>query len=94
MLAKLKYLSEAIATRYLNWLADRSATRTQRRRDELKQHWRAAAVGGGGTVELGYVTETDAIQKLQNIKSENEPIVYVDTDQAFIAYGRMPDPMQ
>ena len=94
MLTKLKYFAEQVTVRFLSWLADLAASRAQRRRDQVTKHWRAAAIGGGGTVELGYVTESQAIQKLQEIKGENEPIVYVDPDQAFIAYGRMPDPMQ
>lgn len=59
-----------------------------------RQHWQAGAVGGGGMVQLGFVTKSQALDLLQSIKGDNEPVVYVDTERGFIAYGKHPEAAQ
>jgi len=63
----------------------------ERRRTKHKQYWQAGALGGGGTISLGFMTEAGALEKLQSIKGDNEPVVFVDFDRGFIAYGKQPD---
>ena len=56
-----------------------------------KQHWQAGAIGGGAIVQLGFLTETQALAKVRTIKGENDPIAFVDTERGFIAYGKHPE---
>jgi hypothetical protein len=39
---------------------------------------------------LGYMTETEALARLQVIKGKDDPIAYVDFERGFIAYGSHP----
>lgn len=61
-----------------------------RRKAKHKQHWQAAPIGGGGSIQLGYMTEAEALVRLQIIKGDDEPVSYVDFERGFIAYGRHP----
>jgi len=61
-----------------------------RRQRKFKQHWQAGKVGGGSTLQLGYMTEVEALSRLQIIKGDDDPIVYVDFERGFIAYGKDP----
>ncbi len=61
-----------------------------RRQRKFKQHWQAGKVGGGSTIQLGYMTEIEALARLQIIKGDDDPIVYVDFNRGFIAYGKHP----
>lgn len=86
----LRYLGEAIATKALTWRTAFYTARQQRRRDRHKQHWQTGQVGGGSIVQLGYMTEAEAIARLQLLKGKDEPIVYVDFERGFIAHGTVP----
>lgn len=66
----------------------------KREPDAPKLYWQAAPIGGGGTVQLGLLTETQALAKVQLIKGENDPIAFVDTERGFIAYGKHPESAQ
>ncbi len=61
------------------------------RRAKHKQHWQAGSIGGGAIVQLGFLTEREALKKLQYIKGDDEPIGFVDFERGFIAYGRHPE---
>lgn len=85
---KIIYFFRALAA---NFRAELSARLSERRRARHRQHWQAGAVGGGAMVQLGHMTEIAALARLQNIKGDDEPIIYVDFERGFIAYGRMPE---
>lgn len=80
------------AYRFWDWQAKRKLARDQRRRDKHKQHWQAGKIGGGAIVQLGFMTESQAIERVQSLKGENEPIAFIDFERGFIAHGTMPDP--
>jgi len=61
-----------------------------RRKARHKQHWQAGSIGGGSSYQLGYMTEAEALTRLQIIKGDNEPISYVDFERGFIAFGKHP----
>ncbi len=86
----VRYLGEAIATKVLTWRTAVFAWREQRRRDTHKQHWQAGQVGGGAVIQLGHMTQAEAIARLQLLKGKDEPIAYVDFERGFIAHGRHP----
>lgn len=71
-------------------VANFRAERETRRKAKHKQHWQAAPVGGGGTIQLGYMTEAEALIRLRLIKGDRDPVAYVDFERGFIAYGRHP----
>ncbi len=71
-------------------VANFRAELSERRKAKHKQHWQAAPVGGGGAIQLGYMTEIEALARLQIIKGDDDPIAYVDFERGFIAYGRHP----
>lgn len=73
------------------WISRMQLRRLERRNARHKQHWQAGAIGGGTVVQLGFLTETQALTKLQLIKGENDPIAFVDTKRGFIAYGKHPE---
>lgn len=85
---KIIYFCRALVA---NFRAELSARVSAYRRTRHRQHWQCGGVGGGAIVQLGHMTEAQALKKLQNIKGDNEPIVYVDVERGFIAYGRMPE---
>lgn len=87
---RLRALAESIATWALTWRTALYARREQRRRDAHKQHWQAAQVGGGAVIQLGYMTQAEAIARVQLLKGKDEPIAYVDFERGFIAHGRHP----
>lgn len=87
----LRYLGEAIATTLLTWRTSFNDRREQRRRDRHRQHWQAGQVGGGTVMQLGYMTQAEAIARVQLLKGDTEPIVYVDFERGFIAHGRHPE---
>lgn len=80
---KIIYFFRALAANF-------RAELSERRKAKHKQHWQAGQVGGGSIVQLGYMTEVAALAKLQYIKADDEPIVYVDFERGFIAYGAPP----
>ena len=80
---KIIYFFRALAA---NFRAELEA----RRQRKFKQHWQAGKVGGGSTLQLGYMTEVEALARLQIIKGDDDPIVYVDFERGFIAYGVHP----
>lgn len=86
----VRYLGEAIVTQVLTWRTALYAAREQRRRDAHKQHWQAGQVGGGAMMQLGYMTQGEAIARVQLLKGKDEPIAYVDFERGFIAHGRHP----
>ncbi len=71
-------------------IANFQAELAERRKAKHKQHWQAAPIGGGGSIQLGYMTEQEALIRLQIIKGDDDPIAYVDFERGFIAYGRHP----
>lgn len=85
-----RHLGESIATQVLTWRTAFNAIREQRRRDAHKQHWQAGQLGGGAMIQLGYMTQAEAIARLQLLKGKDEPIAYVDFERGFIAHGRHP----
>ena len=62
-----------------------------RRKAKHKQHWQAGSIGGGSTLQLGYMTEAEALVRLRLIKGDDEPVAYVDFERGFIAFGKQPD---
>ena len=82
-----RYWRDTIAALFLNWQAERE----QHARDKHKQHWQAGAIGGGSMTQLGYMTQAEAIRRVQSLKGDDEPISYVDFERGFIAHGRMPE---
>jgi len=85
-----RHLGESIATQVLTWRTAFNDRREQRRRDRHKQHWQAGQVGGGAVIQLGFMTQAEAIVRLQLLKGKDEPIAYVDFERGFIAHGRHP----
>ena len=81
------YLRDMFTALVLNWQAERE----QRARDKHKQHWQAGQIGGGAMVQLGFMTQAEAIRCVQALKGDNEPIAYIDFERGFIAHGRMPE---
>ena len=81
-----------ILTAYLYFFhalaANFRAERQMRRKAKHKQHWQAGSIGGGASYQLGYMTEAEALTRLQIIKGDDEPIAYVDFERGFIAFGR------
>lgn len=75
---------------FLNWKANSAMAREQKRRDAHRQHWQAGQIGGGAMVQLGFMTEAEAIRRVQLLKGDDEPIAYVDFERGFIAHGRHP----
>ena len=88
---KIVYYCEAWRHFFRALAANFRAELEARRQRKFKQHWQAAPIGGGGTIQLGYMTEVAALARLQNIKGDDDPIAYVDFERGFIAYGRHPD---
>lgn len=86
----VRYLGEAIATKALTWRTSFHARREQRRRDAHLQHWQAGQVGGGAMIQLGFMTQAQAIARIQLLKGKDEPIAFVDFERGFIAHGRHP----
>lgn len=76
---------------FARWRERRRLLAEQRARERHVQHWQAGAVGGGAIVQLGYMTEKQAIARVQELKGVDEPIVFVDFERGFIAHGSMPD---
>jgi hypothetical protein len=72
-------------------VANFRAELSERRKAKHKQHWQAAPVGGGGTIQLGYMTEAEALIRLRLIKGDRDPVAYVDFERGFIAFGKHPD---
>lgn len=85
-----RYWGTAIAAYFLNWRASLTLGRQQRKREKHKQHWQAGQVGGGAIVQLGFMTQGQAIHRVRLLKGDNEPIAYVDFERGFIAHGRHP----
>lgn len=81
-----RYWRDNCAALFLNWKAERE----QRRHDAHKQHWQAGQIGGGAVMQLGFMTEAEAIRRVQSLKGDDEPIAYVDFERGFIAHGRHP----
>ena len=90
MINFFRYLGTMLAALFLNWKASVEMNREQRRREKHKQHWQAGQIGGGAMVQLGFMTETQAIRRVQLLKGDDEPIAYVDFERGFIAHGRHP----
>ncbi len=61
--------------------------REQAKKNKLVQYWQAGAIGGA-TMELGYVTRLDAIKMVNALKSG--PVVFIDDERGFIAFGTAP----
>jgi hypothetical protein len=87
----LHYIALAIGARFMTWRAGRALARNQRRRENHKQHWQAGKIGGGATMQIGFMTEAEAIARVESLKGENEPIAFVDFERGFIAHGTMPE---
>lgn len=81
-----QYLRDMVVALFLNWQAERE----QRARDAHKQHWQAGRIGGGAIVQLGFMTQAEAIRRVQLLKGDDEPIAYVDFERGFIAHGAHP----
>lgn len=79
---------------FSRWYSRFELRRLERRKAQHKQHWQAGQVGGGAIVQLGYLTEIQALAKVQMIKGENDPIAFVDIERGFIAYGKHPESAQ
>jgi hypothetical protein len=71
-----------------NFLAELEA----RRKAKHKQHWQAGNIASGGVLQLGFMTETEALARLQIIKGDDDPIVFVDFERGFIAFGKSQNP--
>jgi len=84
-----RYLTGLLYALVANLKAELFQRVSEYRRATHKQYWQAGGVGGGSIVQLGFLTEAQALKKMQNIKGDNEPIVYVDFERGFIAYGKM-----
>ncbi len=82
---RLIYFVRAFAANLRAELVTRYETR---RKAQHKQHWQAAPIGGGGTMQLGYMTEAEALTRLQIMKGDDEPIAFVDFERGFIVFGR------
>ena len=83
-------IGDIIAGPFRRWHERRRLEREQRRRDDHKQHWQCCQIGGGAIVQLGHMTESQAIRRVQILKGDNEPIAFVDFERGFIAHGRHP----
>jgi len=57
--------------------------------NKKKQHWQAGAIGGAASIQLGHLTRKEAVQSVVDMNSG--PIVYVDDERGFIAFGTMPE---
>lgn len=86
-----RYLTESFYVRVLTIRTGISLRVQESRRAKHKQHWQAGSIGGGAVVQLGFLTEREALEKLQYIKGDDEPIAYVDFERGFIAYGKHPE---
>lgn len=63
-----------------------------RRQRKHKQHWQAGNVANGSVLQLGYMTEVEALARLQILKGDDDPIVYVDFERGVITYGKHSQP--
>jgi len=57
----------------------------QWRAERFRQHWQAGKLGGGAMLQLGYITELQAIERVMRMK--DGPIVFIDRERGFIAFG-------
>lgn len=86
-----RYIGEAIALKILTWRTSRNDSREQRRREQHKQHWQAGQVAGGAVDQLGFMTQAEAVARVRLLKGDDDPIVFIDFDRGFIAFGKHPD---
>lgn len=86
-----RYIGEAIALKFLTWRTRRQDTREQRRREAHKQHWQAGQIAGGAVDQLGFMTQAEAVRRVNLLKGDDAPIVFIDFERGFIAFGKHPD---
>lgn len=84
----LASVRDAISERYLQWQIDRATEKLTRK----KQHWQAGSLGGA-SIQLGHMTRDAAIDKVAKLRGDG-PVVFIDDERGFIAFGNSPDSTQ
>jgi hypothetical protein len=79
----LSIVLDAIVKRYLQWQIDRDTEKLTKK----KQHWQAGSLGGA-SIQLGHMTRDDAIDKVAKLR--DGPVVFIDDERGFIAFGNPP----
>jgi len=87
----MKHLNEifpavinAIKFRFSQW----ALVRETAKKNSIVQYWQAGALGGGSNLDLGNMTRPEALQLVRDLKAG--PIVFIDDDSGFIAFGHPP----
>lgn len=68
------------------------ANRRAARLEKIKQHWQAGSIGGGASVQLGWMTRSQAIRAVEIMRTG--PVVFIDDERGFIAFGNPPESLQ
>ncbi len=58
------------------------------RKNTIVQFWQAGSLGGAANIQLGDMTRAAALKVVADLKEG--PIVYIDDERGFIAFGNPP----
>lgn len=81
-------LGERVAFWVMQWRMKQDT----KKRDSIVSYWQAGKQGGGAVVELGYMKRPEAIRRVELMDAG--PIVFIDDERSFIAFGNPPEPRQ
>lgn len=77
-----------LAFRFHQWRLQKQ----QDRAHSIKQHWQAGSLGGASVIQIGFMNRKQAIRAVNEMRTG--PIVYIDDERGFIAFGNPPETLQ
>ena len=90
---KILYFVRAFALNLYAEIHNAIVERINARREQtIRQYWQCGNIETGSVIPLGMLTEIQALEKVQYIKGDDDPIAFVDHERGFIAFGKEPKP--